>query len=126
MATLTTKYFRPWCDRKLTVKGLMVRHRLSSGSSNGYFWDAEMGPSPLPDTMPGKKLGEYDLGWNTVQVYCNINNVLYRSGDVKCDWSPYATHPDVWVNLRYEHNRYTVSLSLDGEGRHAEGDLSPA
>jgi hypothetical protein len=126
MAIMTTKYFSPWCDRKLTVRGLMVRHRLASGGSNGYFWDCDMGPEPLPDIMPPKMIHEWDLGWNTIQVYCNINRVLYVSGEVKADWSKFATQREVWVNLRYEHSRYTVSLSLDGVGRHAEANLTPA
>jgi len=115
------KSLKPWCDRSYRVYSIFIHHKLPKGSSNGYVWDAAIGPLPDPDELPAKKLEEWSLGRNVLVVYCMINSVLYKTDEIAAEWRPTAS--PLWVNFRTEGGRYTVSISLDGVGRDAESKL---
>jgi hypothetical protein len=121
--TKSNKSFVPWTDGgRLPLDGLFVRHTLSKGSSNGYMWDE--GFTPGKETLAKKNITEYDTGVNTVQVYCNINSVLYRSDELKPKWIDNG-YPTVWVNFYTRDGNYSVALSLDGSSNWWEAKLWP-
>ena len=95
---------------------------MSKGSSNGYFWDEGFAPGKA--TLATKNIKEYDVGVNTVQVYCNINSVLYRSDERKPKWVDNKS-PTVWLNFYSRDGSYSVALSLDGSSNWWEAKLSP-
>lgn len=119
----SNKNFVPWtAGGNIPLKGLFVRHTLAKGSSNGYVWDE--GFVQGRETLTTKNIEEYDTGTNTVQVYCNINNVLYRSGEMKPSWSD-NSYAFVWLNFYKAGSGYVVKMSLDGASNQSESNLSP-
>ena len=115
---MSKKNFIPYNGMDDSIDGLQIRLSFD-GQTYGYVW--EKGGAGKGTPMPAKKIGQYLLGNNTVDVRFNYRGKqMKNSSALTADWTKFQENTEVWVNF-YENK--TVNISLDGKSVQAMSSL---